>query len=128
MKRAGLSLMIVVLIMSFGSFDANALEPNDIVLSYLQALKDGNIEAIKDSIAGELYKKRKVILEQNENYSEFLKKFYQDAEFQLTKTTTKDDKVFISVDVDFSGRKSNFTFLLLKNTSGNWKIYEEINE
>ena len=128
MKRTGLSLMIVVLIMSFGSFDANAFEPIDTVLSYLQALKDGNIEAIKDSIAGELYKKRKVLLEQNENYSEFLKKIYQDAEFQITKTTAKDDKVFISVAVDFSGRKTNFTFLLLKNAAGNWKIYEEINE
>ena len=128
MKKAGLYIIIAALVVSVNVFDANAMEPNDIVLSYLQALKHGDIAAIKDSIAGKLYKKRKVLLEQNENYSEFLKKFYQDAEFQISKTTAKDDKVFISVDVDFSGKKTNFTLLLLKNAAGNWKIYEEINE
>ena len=128
MKKAGLYIIIAALVVSFGVLEANALEPNDIVLFYLQALKQGDVEAIKDSIAGELYRKRKVLLEQNEYYSEFLKKFYQDAEFQITKTTAEDDKVFISVDVDFSGRNTNFTLLLLKNNAGNWKIYEEINE
>ena len=125
MKKTGLYIIIAVLIVSISSFDVNALEPNDTVLRYFNALKNGDIETIKDSITGELYKKRKVILEQNKSYSEFLQKIYQGAEFYIKETTIENNDVLVKVEVKFLSGESNFTLYLNENAEGNWKIYKE---
>src|SRR5210317_1440073 len=98
MKKTGLYIIITVLIMNFSSFEANALEPNDTVLCYLHALKHGDVGKIKYSITGELYKKRKVLLEQNKSYSEFLKKTYRKAEFQIKETMVNNNDVLVKVE------------------------------
>ena len=46
MKKTGLCITIAVLIVSFSSFEANALGPNDTVLRYLNALKHGDVGTI----------------------------------------------------------------------------------
>lgn len=125
MKKTGLYIIVVALIVSFSSFETNALEANDTVLRYLNALKNGDIVTIKDSITGELYKKRKVLLEQNESYSEFLIKIYRDAEFFIKETTVDNDDVLIKVEIKYLNGKSDFTFYLDKNAKGNWKIFRE---
>jgi len=125
MKKTGLYIIITVLIMSFISFEANALEPNDTVLRYLHALKHGDIGTIKDSITGEFYKKRKVLLEQNKSYSEFLKKIYGEAEFQIKETTIDNNDVLVKVESKLPGGKTKFILYLSKNAEGNWKIFKE---
>ena len=70
MNKTIVYILLAVFLVSFSSIAANALEPNDTVLSYFQALKNGDIETIKGLITGEMYNKRKVLLEQNENYSD----------------------------------------------------------
>ena len=122
MKKTGLYIIITVLIMSFISFEANALEPNDTVLRYLHALKHGDVGTIKDSITGELYKKRKVLLEQNKSYSEFLKKTYRKAEFQIKETMVNNNDVLVKVESKLPEGKTIFIFYLNKNSQGNWKI------
>ena len=123
-----LYILLAVFLVSFSSIAANALEPNDTVLSYFQALKNGDIETIKDLITGEMYKKRKVLLEQNENYSEFLIKAYQEAEFQIIDTTIKDNDAVITVEVNFPDRQNEFVLFLIKDDLGNWKIFKEISD
>ena len=125
MKKTGLYIIIAVLIVSFSSFEANALGPNDTVLRYLTALKHGDIGTIKDSIEGELYKKRKVLLEQNKSYSEFLKKTYRAAKFIIKETTVDNNDVLVKVEVKFPRGKTKFILHLNKNAQGNWKIFKE---
>ena len=125
MKKTGLYIIIAVLIVSFSSFASDALEPNDTVSRYLHALKQGDIGTIKDSIAGELYKKRKVLLEQNESYSEFLKKTYGKAKFLIKETTANNNDVLVKVEVQFPRGKTKFILYLNKNAQGDWKIFKE---
>ena len=126
MNKTILCILLAVFIVSFSAIEAKALGPDDTVLSYFQALKNGDIETIKDSITGEMYKKRKVLLEQNENYSEFLKNVYQGAEFQIKKTTIKDNDAVVTVKVNFPDRQKEFVLFLKKDNLGNWKIFNEI--
>jgi hypothetical protein len=125
MKKTGLYIIIAVLIVSFSSFEANALEPDDTVLRYLNALKNGDIGTIKDSIGGELYKKRKVLLEQNKSYPKFLKKTYRDTEFQIKETTVNKNEALVKVESKFPDGITRFIFYLNKNAEGNWKIFKE---
>ena len=126
MNKTILYILLAVFLVSFSSITAHALEPNETVLSYFQALKNGDIETIKDLITGEMYEKRKVLLEQNENYSEFLKKVYQGAEFRINKTTEIDNDVLVNVEVDSPNGKKDLNLLLKKDMEGNWKIFKEI--
>lgn len=126
MNKSIFCILIAVFIISFGAINANALEPGDTVLRFLQSLKNGNIEMIKDSITGEFLSKRKVLLEQNENYSEFLKKVYQEAEFRINETTAIDNDVLVNVEVNSPNGKTELNLFLKKDMEGNWKIFKEI--
>ena len=128
MKKNGLYIILSILIASFISVAAYASTPNDTVLLYFQSLKNGDVITIKDLITGKLYEKRKVLLEQNENYSEFLKNLYQYAEFEITETTVKDSDAQINVQVNSPDGKRPFILFLKKDDEGNWKIYKEMSE
>ena len=67
------------------------------VLSYFTALKNGDINTIKSYIALDTYKKNKALLEQNEKYPEFLKKYYQGAEFKVENVEKIDDNMIVTV-------------------------------
>ena len=128
MKKNGLYIILSILIASFISVAAYASTPNDTVLLYFQSLKNGDVITIKDLITGKLYEKRKVLLEQNENYSEFLKNLYQYAEFEITETIVKDSDAQINVQVNSPDGKRPFILFLKKDDEGNWKIYKEMSE
>ena len=128
MNKSILCILIAVFIVSFGSVRANALGPDDTVLDYFQALQQGDISAIKHSISGDLYKKRKVLLEQNTNYPEFLKNVYQGAEFQIKKSTIQENNAVVTVEVYFPNRQKEFTLFLYKDAAGNWRIFKEISD
>ena len=42
-----------------------AAEPQDFVKGYFDALKNGDVQTIKSFLGGELYKRRKALLEKN---------------------------------------------------------------
>ena len=128
MSKTILYILSAVFFVSFSSMAANALEPNDTVMGYFQALQQGDINKIKDSITGEMYKKRKVLLEQNANYPEFLRNAYQGAEFQIKNVTIQDNNAVVTVKVNFPDRQKGFTLFLNKDAIGNWKIFKEISD
>lgn len=125
MNRNGLSILIAILIFSLNPNTSNALEPDHTVMRFLAALKNGNIQVIKDSITGEMYNNGKVLLEHNESYSEFLKKIYRDAKFQIKETTLNDNEAIVKVESKSTDGKTRFIFYLNKNDRGNWKIFKE---
>ena len=125
MKKTGLYIIIIILILSFTAFEANAMEANDTVFRYLNALKHGDIPTIKDSITGEFYNKSKILLEQNKSYPKFLIKIYRDAEFQIKETIVNNNNVLIKVESKLPGGETRFILHLNKNAQGNWKIFKE---
>ena len=50
---------------------------NETVFPFLEALKNGDVSLIKQYIAGDMYESRRILLEQNKEYPEFLRKYYQ---------------------------------------------------
>lgn len=126
MNKTILCILLAVFIVSFSAIEAKALGPNDTVLSYFQALKNGDVETIKDLITGEMYNRRKVLLEQNANYPEFLQKVYQGAEFKIIETTIEANATLVTVEVTFPDRTKQFVLYLENDDLGNWKIFNEI--
>ena len=105
-------------------------EPFDTVTGYLEALKSGDTLVLKSHIGGRLYQNRKVLLEDNAQYSEFLRKFYEGSRFRILAVVT-DEKNQINkfVDVEFQfqgGNKSLISFVVTKDPFGVWKIVDEI--
>ena len=62
----------------------------DTVERYTQALQSGDVEAIKNLLGGRLYKKRRVLLEENTEYSDWLKQYYAGASFSYPNGVTSE--------------------------------------
>jgi len=107
-----------------------AEEPFDTVNGYLEALKRGDTLVLKSYIGGRLYQKRKVLLEDNSQYPEFLRKFYDGSRFRILALVTDEKKPsnkFVDVEFQFpGGNKSLISFVVTKDPSGVWKIMDEI--
>ncbi len=97
---------------------------NGTVLPYFNALKDGNVGAIKQYISGRLYQKYKVLLEQNTEYPAYLRNYYQGAEFRIGKAVMIDNDVIVEVTSEYPNGRSNQGKLVLwkDNGSETWKI------
>ena len=103
-----------------------AAEPAMVVEQYILALKNGKIEAVKYLLSDKFYKKRKVLLENNPNYSEFLRKFYEDSEFRIMKTVQKNEQVYVDIEQTRKDGSSNMiTLILHEDKPGDWKINSE---
>jgi hypothetical protein len=113
-----------------GPIVSDAKEPLDAVYGYLEALKNGDPVALRSYIGGPIFQQRQSLLEDNTQYSEFLKKYYNGTKFLIFEAET--DAVrpnFAIVDVEFQypgGNKSMISFVLKKDSSGKWKIVDEI--
>jgi ABC-type transporter MlaC component len=128
MNKTIICMVLAVLIVGFAAKEARASEPKDTVLIYFQALKNGDVAAIKGSITGDMYNKRKVLLEQNKSYPEYLRNAYQGAECQIKEVTIKGNDAVVSVEVTFPDRKAKFILYLTRDDSGIWKIFKEISD
>ena len=112
MNKTIVYFLMTVFIVSFGAIEAKALGPTDTVLSYFQALKHGDIDIIEDLISVEMYNKRKIFFEQNQNYAEILKKAYQTAQIQIIETAIKENDAQINVEVNYVDKTANFIIFL----------------
>ena len=106
---------------------------NDVVLPFLDALKNGDVDLIKHYIAGEIYENKRVLLENNEEYPEFLRSYYQDVEFYIEKVVESVDYIEVHVVIEFSnGDEINAKLCLIKDMNkvsgplegAAWKIVE----
>lgn len=105
----------------------------NIVLPFLDALKKGDVDLIKHIIAGEIYEKKRVLLEENEEYPEFLRNYYHDVEFYIEKTAESGDYIVVHVLIEFSnGEEGNVKIFVGKDINkgqgalgeATWKIIE----
>ena len=65
------------------------------------ALKDGDVEAIKDCFSSKKCEKHKDLLDQGEDYSNFLKDFYRNADFLVKRITREKETTFVDIIIYF---------------------------
>ncbi len=106
-----------------------AEEPKDTVSLYIQALRDGDTEEMITYLGGRLYSKRKVLLEQNASYPEFLSNLYQGTVIHISEPiNTNFDPLQFEVGVEFqypNGGSMWVKLSLAQNSLGDWKIVDE---
>jgi hypothetical protein len=130
MKINALRIILFLCFLGLFSFSyAGALDPSATVINYFDALKSGNVEGIKSSVAGEFYEEQKVLLEQNPQYPAFLRKNYGNAAFRLENTYQPSaDRAVINVTIYFAdGSESPTVFHLERaSTDYTWRIVKEV--
>jgi hypothetical protein len=113
--KIGFVCILCSLFFSFIIFPAEAAGPNEIVTEYFQALKEGNVKLVKHLISGNLYNKRRVLLEENPTYGSFLKKIYMGSHIQIMDTVKKNGITYVDVRIEFQDGSNYLVTLLLKH-------------
>ena len=89
---------------------------NESVYPFFKALKEGDVSSIKQLIAGEMYESKKVLLEKNKEYPQFLRNHYEGVEFYVEDTTQSGDFIIVDFIIEFSGENLNPARLYLAKT------------
>ena len=108
---------------------------NETVFPFLEALKNGDVSLIKQYIAGDMYESRRILLEQNKEYPEFLRKYYQGVEFYVDNAHGSGDYVLVHISIEYPngdyGSGKLYLWQINDITQGmheteNWKIIDFI--
>ena len=83
------------------------------LLPYFNALKEGDVTAIKRYLGPDLYQKNRVLLEQNKEYPEFLRTFYQGVTITIEKAAKANGNIIVDVVLEFPNGDRNLTQLSL---------------
>jgi len=103
------------------------------VYPFFKALKEGDVSSIKQLIAGEMYDSKRLLLEKNKDYPEFLKNYYQGIEFYVENTTQNGNYIIVDFLIEFPGGNQNLARLYLEQTKidaggsnevGIWRIID----
>jgi hypothetical protein len=144
MKRRQLFISMLLIISFYGFLHAQEGSPddgpyadiiNEIVFPFFTALKNGDVSSIKQYIAGDMYESRRILLEQNTEYPEFLRKYYQGVEFYVDNAQGSGDYVLIQISIEYPngdyGSGELYLWQINHTTEGrheidNWKIIDFI--
>jgi len=96
------------------------------IQTFFSILQSGNTTAIESYLGGDLYERRKTLLRNNREYSEFLRRYYQGTEFQIEKITEGSSGVVVTARLIFpDGQNERFLLRLAREQGrGAWKIME----
>ena len=103
--------------------------PAEIVLNYFQACKNGDVSTMKSLITDRFYQRRRVLLEQNEQYPEFLKSRYSAMQFQIVSSEIEEISGYAQVVLQQTspgGTSTDSTLILRQDAGGFWKISDEV--
>lgn len=130
MKRGLFCLMVVAFVVGGNSMvAAKSAKPGDTVIQFFEASKHGDTETIKRLIAGSFYNQRKVLLEENKDYPNFLRKYYQGTELQIGNIIMEENGTVGVVDIKIQfpdGNVDTNKLLLKKDAIGTWKVVDEM--
>ena len=100
-----------------------ATEPQELVEAYFEAMKNGDVQTMKSYMGGRLYQRRKVLIEKNKKYPEFLIDFYKGAELEEVKVQGE----IVHIKIQFPDRsKKQHNLVLQRDSYGEWKIVDEL--
>jgi hypothetical protein len=129
-------LLLVVSAFSMSLFalgipHAKAEDSFDSVARYAEALRAGDTLSIKSLIGGRLYEKREVLLDQNKEYPDFLRNFYDGAVFRISNKPIDLGArgQGVTVEVLFrDGNTSKTMAIVEQEPDGSWVIVDEVDE
>lgn len=122
----GLFLVSVVLAGNYVQAQETELTDSDVLaiqhkvlIPFFKALQSGNISTIKKYISPELYEKNQVLLDENTEYSDFLKNYYKDVDFRIVsaKQNESDNSIIFSVAFDVGETKGSIHELKLSRST-----------
>jgi hypothetical protein len=97
-----------------------------LVLQFLEALKTGNVRVLDSLIGGDLSIQMKPLLQDNQDYPEYLRQHYLQTTFSIDHLVEKLGVVVARVTVDFPGGPTQtWTLTLTKGNTGEWKIMKQ---
>ncbi len=108
----------------------HAQEEEAEIESFFSYLKSGDREGVLSLLTEPLLSERRELLEDNPEYSGFLKETYRSASIKIKNTEEiGQDKRAVNVDIYFSDQEPPLeTKFILKRENGSWKISEEIQD
>jgi hypothetical protein len=83
------------------------------------ALKNGEVDEIKQYLSDDMYEKRRVLLEQNREYPAFLREYYAGAQFSVVEAIREGDDILVGIMINFAGGHRTKTRLRLRNETAN---------
>lgn len=93
MKNSLSLALLLVLVLACNARCAEPATPLDTVARFYEASRQGDVETMKSLIAGPYYKTRKKLLENNADYPQFLRKYYEGVVVQLERPSIGNEKM-----------------------------------
>lgn len=100
----------------------------DTIHGYFEALKKGDTVSVKDHLMGKFYERNRVLLEENVEYPNFLRRHYNKSELQIINIVCPNESGVMLVEVEIlfpDGSSDHFTLHLQKDDQQNWRIFRE---
>ena len=128
MKKGAVCVLAIVLFMGDQALlAAGPASPDECVAQFFEASKNGDTARMKQLIAGTFYNQRKVLLEENTTYPDFLRKYYEGARLQITSMREDRGGWVVEVRITFAdGTVDSNKWLVQKDATGTWKIIQDI--
>lgn len=125
-------VLVMSLLLTSTSLPAQVVVNNSVIQQVantftlvFDALKNGDVRALKLLLPAEEYAQDKVLFEQNKGYPAFLRKFYQRAELRVGRVDSvlsAKDEVIAEFIIDLPSGESLTTRMRLKANGGGWRI------
>jgi hypothetical protein len=98
-----------------------------VVLQFFEALKTGNVRALDSLLGGDFSIQMKPLLQDNQDYPEYLRQHYSQTTFSIDHLLEKLGVVVARVTVDFPGDTTQtWTLTLKKGNAGEWNIMKQM--
>jgi hypothetical protein len=128
MKKSTFCVLAVAVFLSAQALcAAEPASPDECVVQFFEASKNGDTARMKQLMAGSFYNQRKTLLEENTQYPDFLRKHYDGARLQVTNVREDRGGWVVELRIKFAdGTVDSNKFLLQKDASGTWKIVQDV--
>ncbi len=118
--------IVLALLASFHQSFADDTVFETTVQPFFAALKAGDVDVLKSHVGGTLYQNITEASGQDEDYGKFLRSRYAGATFHPTVLQEDENKIIVSVNVDFAEEGTSvFELLVEKNSGGSWRIIDQ---
>lgn len=120
--------LIATLFFCISLANAEQSGPDNTVLQFYNASRNGDVEQMRELISGSYYNRRKAVLENNDSYPAFLVDHFHGSTTNIEKSIidNKNQVAVVTVTTHFPNKSIDTSRLVLKNDgNGAWKIVDE---
>lgn len=119
-------IVITLCLLSWVTFvmPARAQDPvTSAVQSYFSALRDGDVNTLRQLVGGPYYQQIKVLLEQNTEYPAFLQNRYAQVQFFIDDVVTQSNGTVVKARYEFGPNDIQHKLLIMQpDKNGVWKV------